>query len=90
MGSELSPLASYMSRYFAGQTQWERPTAAAGLSGPFVPSATFTGRAEGYVFKMGSKGLGYYQDTGPFGGVPIFSTRQDKAHLQPVNFSTFC
>ncbi|KAK9901716.1 hypothetical protein WJX75_009929 [Coccomyxa subellipsoidea] len=51
-----------------GQTQWEHPTAAAGLSGPFVPSATFTGRAEGYVFKMGSKGLGYYQDTGPFGG----------------------
>jgi hypothetical protein len=32
--------------------------------GPFVPSATFTGAAEGYVFKMGSKGLGYYQDAG--------------------------
>ncbi|BDA42301.1 probable polyglutamine-binding protein 1 at C-terminar half [Coccomyxa sp. Obi] len=52
-----------------GQTQWERPTAAAGLSGPFVPSATFTGRVEGYVFKMGAKGLGYYHDV-PLAGEP--------------------
>ena len=29
-----------------------------------MPSAAFTGAAEGYVFKMGPKGLGYYQDTG--------------------------
>lgn len=28
-----------------------------------MPSPTFTGAAEGYVFKMGPKGLGYYQDT---------------------------
>ena len=31
----------------------------------FVPSAAFTGAAEGYVFKMGPKGLGYYQDIMP-------------------------
>ena len=37
------------------------------MAGPFVPSAAFTGRAEGYVFKMGSKGLGYYLDSPPLG-----------------------
>ena len=35
------------------------------MTGPFVPSPTFTGAAVGYVFKMGPKGLGYYQDTAP-------------------------
>lgn len=45
--------------------QWEAPSGGQALTGPFVPSATFTGAAQGYVFKMGAKGLGYYQDTAP-------------------------
>lgn len=28
----------------------------------FIPSQTFTGEMEGYVFKTGDEGLGYYQD----------------------------
>mmetsp|Transcript_61367 Transcript_61367/g.126733 ORF Transcript_61367/g.126733 Transcript_61367/m.126733 type:complete len:271 (+) Transcript_61367:31-843(+) len=31
----------------------------------FIESETFTGAKEGYVFKMGSDGLGYYIDNGP-------------------------
>ena len=46
----------------AGATQWDEPKGGQALTGPFVPSPTFTGAVEGYVFKMGSKGLGYYQD----------------------------
>ncbi len=52
-------------RMCAGATQWEPPAGGQSLSGPFVPSAAFTGAAEGYVFKMGPKGLGYYQDIMP-------------------------
>ena len=47
----------------AGATQWDEPKGGQALTGPFVPSPTFTGAAAGYVFKMGPKGLGYYQDT---------------------------
>jgi hypothetical protein len=39
-------------------------TAAGGL---FIAAATFTGARPGYVFKSGSKGLGYYQDSTPAG-----------------------
>ena len=47
----------------AGERRWERPAdGAPALSGPFVPSAGFVGARAGYVFKMGGKGLGYYQD----------------------------
>jgi len=50
-------------RCAAGERRWERPAdGAPALSGPFVPSAGFVGARAGYVFKMGSKGLGYYQD----------------------------
>ena len=47
----------------AGATQWDEPKGGQALTGPFVPSPTFTGAAAGYVFKMGPKGLGYYEDT---------------------------
>ena len=52
-----------MHRACAGATQWDEPKGGQALTGPFVPSPTFTGAAAGYVFKMGPKGLGYYQDT---------------------------
>ena len=29
---------------------------------PFLPSDRFTGGRDGYVFKRGAKGLGYYMD----------------------------
>ena len=29
---------------------------------PFIPSDSFVGAKEGYVFKMDEKGLGYYLD----------------------------
>jgi len=32
-------------------------------SEPFVPSATFAGKREGYVFKRGDQGVGYYKDS---------------------------
>ena len=45
----------------AGQRQWERPEGSR-PAGPFQPSATFAGLRPGYLFTMGPKGLGYYQD----------------------------
>jgi hypothetical protein len=44
---------------FAGQRQWERPSAPA-----FLPSPSFAGARPGYVFKAGHLGVGYYLDTG--------------------------
>ncbi|KAK9863041.1 hypothetical protein WJX84_006299 [Apatococcus fuscideae] len=44
-----------------GQRQWERPEGSR-PAGPFQPSATFAGLRPGYLFTMGPKGLGYYQD----------------------------
>ena len=29
---------------------------------PFIPSKKFTGQRKGYVFGMGSRGMGYYND----------------------------
>ncbi|KAK9835178.1 hypothetical protein WJX81_003765 [Elliptochloris bilobata] len=46
-----------------GERQWGRPAdSSSALSGPFVPAAGFAGARSGHVFKMGSKGLGYYLD----------------------------
>jgi tetratricopeptide (TPR) repeat protein len=45
----------------AGQTSVNEPMLE---SGPFIPSSTFQGAKEGYVFKLGKKGVGYYSDTG--------------------------
>ena len=42
-------------------------TAAAAASGaPFIAALQFSGGRPGYIFKKGHKGLGYYQDAGPF------------------------
>ena len=48
-----------------------------------MPSATFTGRVEGYVFKMGAKGLGYYHDV-PLTGAICTSPLHLSNHLQPM------
>lgn len=67
-----------------GLSQWHHPLqqapppaaaaapapAAAAAGGLFVAAATFTGARPGYVFKSGSKGLGYYQDSTPAGLAP--------------------
>ena len=39
---------------------------------PFIAAAGFSGLKEGYVFKLGAHGLGYYEDRGPYyeGAVP--------------------
>ena len=34
------------------------------LPAEFQPSDRFRGRVEGFVFKMGPRGLGYYEDVG--------------------------
>lgn len=46
------------------------PAAAAAAGGLFIAAASFTGARPGYVFKSGSKGLGYYQDFTPAGLAP--------------------
>jgi len=69
-------------RCAAGERRWERPAdGAPALSGPFVPSAGFMGARAGYVFKMGGKGLGYYQDApapAQPGGAPWSPLRHPK------------
>ena len=35
------------------------------MKDPFVPSASFAGARQGYHFKMGLKGLGYYREAEP-------------------------
>jgi len=52
----------------------------------FIPSLTFAGAREGYVFKMGDEGLGYYLDTrqligsgGAAEGIPNAALREDSA-----------
>merc|ERR1719436_1022739 len=50
-----------------GEAKRQRVTADAGtarkeLMGKFEPSETFEGARAGYVFKLGVKGLGYYED----------------------------
>lgn len=51
-----------------GETQWERPTAvgfSAAAPPPqpeFINAASFQGYRQGYVFKTGNQGLGYYLD----------------------------
>lgn len=60
-----------------GQRQWERPGAAPALAAvaaaptqpAFAPSPAFAGARPGYLFKLGSQGLGYYLDT-PVGAAP--------------------
>ena len=46
----------------AEQPKAEKATVAAGLSGDFVACSTFAGKRDGYVFKLGAKGVGYYAD----------------------------
>lgn len=54
----------------AGETQWKRPMMphvgfSAGAPPPqpeFINAASFQGYRQGYVFKTGSQGLGYYLD----------------------------
>ena len=63
----------------AGETQWQRPESETALKDPFVPSATFAGARQGYHFKMGAKGLGYYED--------INISASDTAGLPPYPLS---
>eukprot|EP01031_Cornospumella_fuschlensis_P025574 gene25574-30879_t len=45
----------------------------------FIPRESFYGRREGYVFRLGSQGLGYYQDRGA-GVLPkLLGSQEDKA-----------
>ena len=76
--------------YGIGATQWDEPKGGQALTGPFVPSATFTGAAVGYVFKMGPKGLGYYQDTAS--GMASFQPFQcsSDAYLRVSSESHIC
>jgi len=45
------------------RTTADATTARKELLSEFLPSETFTGERKGYVFKLGVKGLGYYEDT---------------------------
>ncbi|KAL3158078.1 hypothetical protein ABBQ32_011684 [Trebouxia sp. C0010 RCD-2024] len=61
-----------------GQTQWTKPSSssapaatpsaslsAAASTAPFIAADAFSGPRQGYVYKQGSQGTGYYKDTGP-------------------------
>lgn len=87
-----------MIRYFfvctAGRSQWDLPAGPPAFTDPFVPSASFTGRVDGYVFKMGAKGLGYYKDVGRSGVVHrlqmCFLCTVSSASLQTPMQATAC
>ena len=53
---------------------------AADGDGDFIPSAGFTGAKEGFVFKSGTKGIGYYKDCPP---QPAAATRGGTATQKP-------
>ena len=44
----------------------------------FVPAPKYAGRREGYYFRLGDHGVGYYRDEGPFGG-PTASQPQKRS-----------
>ena len=68
-----------------GQTQWTKPSSssaptaiasvsAAASTASFIAADAFSGPRQGYVYKQGSQGTGYYKDLGPMavqGGLPL-------------------
>lgn len=56
---------TYYCNAAAKQSVWERPLDS---SPAFIAAAAFTGATPGYVFQLGSQGLGYYRDMGTVAG----------------------
>ncbi|KAK9800843.1 hypothetical protein WJX73_008066 [Symbiochloris irregularis] len=61
-GRDAASGAVYYYNTSTGATQWTRPEGKPKFKDAFVPSAQFAGAQEGYHFKMGPQGLGYYRE----------------------------
>ena len=61
-GGSTAPVA-VVSQSKSSTTAPPSPPCVADEDGIFMPCATFSGRRVGYVFKKGTKGMGYYIDT---------------------------
>lgn len=86
-----------------GQTQWTKPSSssapaatpsaslsAAASTAPFIAADAFSGPRQGYVYKQGSQGTGYYKDTGPMAVQGGLFVKQALPEGAAFLFRAFC